>query len=290
MTSLRGAVAALLCVLAWATPVAAQQVPLGSGAWSWFGDPRAVHHGGKTFVGWVDIEGDIKVMSYDHSTGDRVTAVLQARLNQDDHANPSIHVLEDGRLMIFYSRHVGPAMHYRVSTAAGDVSSWGSPQTVPTNVAGIRGYTYPNPVRLDAENKTYLFWRGGNYNPTFSIQNDGSDEWSPARNLIVMPNERPYVKYAASGGDTIHVAYTNAHPNEFGDVNIYYARVRDGRIERAGGQQIGTLTGDPIAPAAGDEVFDGPVQTWGHDVAAGGDGGPVIVFASFPGEEDHPYP
>ena len=121
MTSLRGAAAALLCVLAWATPAAAQQAPLGGGAWSWFGDPRAVHapdHGplGTTYVGWVDLEGDIKVMSYDHATKERVTAVLQARLNQDDHANPSIHVSPDGHLVVFYSRHVGPAMHYRVSS------------------------------------------------------------------------------------------------------------------------------------------------------------------------------
>jgi hypothetical protein len=290
MNPLRGAFVALLCVLAWATPAAqAQQTPLGGGAWSWFGDPRAVHHDGKTFVGWVDLEGDIKVMSYDHSTAERVTAVLQARLNQDDHANPSIHVLETGQLMVFYSRHVGPAMHYRVSENPGDVSSWKPPQTVPTNVAGNRGYTYPNPVQLAAENRTYLFWRGGNYNPTYSTQDDGSTAWSPARNLIHMPGERPYVKYASSGGDTIHVAYTNAHPNEYGDVNIYYARVRAGRIERANGALIKSLADAPITPGQGDTVFPGADQAWVHDVAADSTGRPVIVFASFPSEDEHRY-
>jgi PKD repeat protein len=289
MKPLPGAFVALICVLAWATPAAAQQAPLGGGAWSWFGDPRAVHHAGKTYVGWVDLEGDIKVMSFDHTTEERVTAVLQARLNQDDHANPSIHVLEDGRLMVFYSRHVGPAMHYRISEHPGDVSSWNPPQTVPTNVAGNRGYTYPNPVHLAAENQTYLFWRGGNYNPTYSTQQDGSSGWSPARNLIHMPGERPYVKYASSGGDTIHLAYTNAHPNEFGDVNIYYARVRGGRIERADGDEIGTLAGGPIAPSLGDAIFDQAEHAWVHDVAADASGNPVIVFASFPSEDDHRY-
>src|SRR5918999_3350695 len=293
MMSLRGAVAALLCVLAWATPAAAQQAPLGNGAWSWFGDPRAVHHDGKTFVGWVDLEGDIKVMSYDQATDERVTAVLQARLNQDDHANPSIHVRPDGHLTVFYSRHVGPTMHYRVSSEPGDVRSWGPPRTVPVNVPGPRGYTYPNPIRLEAEDRTYLFWRGGNYNPTFSTQDDGSDAWSPARNLIVMPNERPYVKYASSGGDTIHVAYTNAHPAEFpavdvSDVNIYYARVRGGRIETAAGADLGAL-GDPIHPSEGDVVLDPSVPAWVHDVAATPSGIPVIVFATFAQRTDHRY-
>ena len=263
--------------------------PIGDGAWSWFGDPRAVTYDGRTYVGWVDLEGDIKVSSFDHASGERVTAVLAARLNRDDHANPSIQVRPDGRLVVFYSRHVGPAMHYRVSTDPEDVSSWEAPQTLPYNVPGIRGYTYPNPIRLADEGRTYLFWRGGNYNPTYSIQEDGSAVWSPARNLMVKPNERPYAKYAESGGDTIHVAYTNAHPNEFPSVNVYYARIRAGQIERAGGQPIGTLAGAPIAPEAGDLIFDQPEPSWVHDVAADASGNPVIVFASFPSPGDHRY-
>ncbi len=284
------AVATLLSCGAMASSAADAAVPpIGTGAWSWFGDPRAVTYDGRTYVGWVDLEGDIKVSSYDHASGERVTAVLAARLNRDDHANPSIHVRPDGRLVIFYSRHVGPAMHYRVSSQPEDISSWEPPQTLPVNVPGIRGYTYPNPIRLADEGRTYLFWRGGNYNPTYSIQDDGSNTWSPARNLIVKPNERPYAKYAESGGDTIHVAYTNAHPNEYPSVNVYYARVRAGAIQRANGQELGTLDGAPIAPEAGDLIFDRPEPSWVHDVAADASGNPVIVFASFPSPTDHRY-
>ena len=283
------AVAFLLCLVPGLSAAHAATPPIGEGAWSWFGDPRAVTHEGTTYVGWVDHEGDIKVSSYDHTTRERVTAVLAARLNRDDHANPSIQVRPDGRLVVYYSRHVGPAMHYRVSSEPGDVSSWEAPQTLPVNVPGRFGYTYPNPIRLAAEGQTYLFWRGGNYNPTFSTQADGSGTWSPPRNLIVEPNERPYTKYAQSGGDTIHVAYTNAHPNEAPSVNIYHARIRNGVIERAGGEQVGTLAA-PIAPAAGDLIFDAAEPAWVHDVAAEpGTGNPVILFASFPSADDHRY-
>jgi PKD repeat protein len=285
------AVVCAACTGAAPAPAAAATHPIGAGAWSWFGDPRAVTYSGahtRTYSGWVDLEGDIKVSSYDHATGDRVTAVLQARLDKDDHANPSIQVRPDGRLVVYYSRHVGPTMHYRVSSSPEDVRAWEPPQTVPTNSPGIRGYTYPNPIRLEAEQRTYLFWRGGNYNPTFSIQEDGETSWSPARTLITMPGERPYVKYDSSGGDTIHVAYTNAHPNEFGDVNIYYARVRAGMIERVGGEQIGSLD-DPIAPGEGNLVFNGIEQAWVHDVAADSSGRPVIVFAGLHSATDHRY-
>ena len=102
------AAAAAVVVLVSAAPAVAAERPIGDGAWSWFGDPRAVTHNGRTYVGWVDQEGDVKVSSYDHATGERVTAVLQARLNQDDHANPSLQVRPDGRLVVYYSAHVGP--------------------------------------------------------------------------------------------------------------------------------------------------------------------------------------
>ncbi len=85
------------------------------------------------------------------------------------------------------------------------------------------------------------------------------------------------------------MAYTNAHPNEFPSVNVYYARIRAGAIERASGQPIGTLDGAPIAPEAGDLIFDGPEPSWVHDVAADASGNPVIVFASFPSPSDHRY-
>src|ERR671917_576269 len=148
----RRATLVALIAAALAAPAQAAQPLLGDGAWSWFGDPRAVTHDGSTYVGWVDREGDVKVASYEHATGRRTTAVLQARLNEDDHANPSIFVRPDGRLMVFYSRHVGPAMHYRTSTAPGDITSWGPAQTMPSNVTGGFGLPYPNPIPLPAGN------------------------------------------------------------------------------------------------------------------------------------------
>ena len=104
-----------------------------------------------------------------------------------------------------------------------------------------------------------------------------------------MPGERPYVKYAESGGDTIHVAYTNAHPGEFGSVNLHYVRIRGGLIERANGDDVGSLAGPPIAPGAGDTVFDRTEPCWVHDVAVDAAGRPVIVFASLLSRTDHRY-
>ena len=105
----------------------------------------------------------------------------------------------DGRIRVFYSAHDGATMYYRTSRAPEDITSWEAPSTIPTNTSGTRGFTYPNPIRLSAERKRYLFWRGGNCNPTFSTQADGESTWSTAANLMLVSGQRPYVKYESNG-------------------------------------------------------------------------------------------
>ena len=270
-----------------------EQTSLGDGAWSWFADPRAVHHRGRTYVGWVAQDGDIKVSAYDHATLARTTALVASRVQVDDHANPAVQILPDGRVRAFYSAHGGMRMWYRTSLAPEDITAWGPAQTMPENSTGAFGFTYPNPVHLAAEGRTYLFWRGGDFNPTFTSQADGSDAWAPVRRLISVAGERPYVKYDSDGESTIHIAFTNAHPNESGDVNIYYAAYRDGAFRRADGTVIGPL-GTAIVPDTDDRVFDAPQNAWIHDVAHDDQGRPVLVFAVFdstpvPRRFDHRY-
>src|SRR6266542_1805787 len=205
------------------------------GAWSWFGDPRAVYCEGKyhrTYTGWVAPDGSIQVASYDHDSGRQVIVTLKARLQVDDHDNPSILVRHDGRLMVFWSTHAGPTMWYRRSLRPEDITAWEPEHTFPTNTPGAEGYTYPNPMQLSAEgNRIYLFWRGGNFNPSLSTSDDG-DTWSAARTVIDNPGQRPYVKYASNGRDTIAMAFTESHPRNL-HTSIYYAAYRAGALRRS---------------------------------------------------------
>ncbi len=265
------------------------EASLGDGAWSWFADPRAVHHQGRTYIGWVARDGDVKVSAYDHATRSRTTALIAPAVEVDDHANPALQVLPDGRLRVYYSPHAASPMSYRTSVRAADVTAWEPARTIPANTPGGYGFTYPNPVRLAREATTYLFWRGGNFNPTFATQPDGTDTWSAPRTLISVPNERPYVKVDSNGEDTIHFGFTNAHPNEAGDVNIYYAAYRDGpavhgRTGRASGRSARRSR-----PAQSDTVYDTGRKAWVHDIAQDAQGRPVIVFASFAATSDHRY-
>ena len=78
---------------------------ISDGAWCWFSDPRAVYANGKTFAGWGNSFGDIQVGEYDHTKGIINTATLHRFLHKDDHANPSLLLLPDGRLTVFYTKH-----------------------------------------------------------------------------------------------------------------------------------------------------------------------------------------
>jgi hypothetical protein len=275
-------------------PLRERQFTPGGGGWSWFGDPRAVFHAGahrRSYIGWNDTDGSIQVASYDHDTGQQVIATLKARFQIDDHDTPSILVRRDGRLMVFWSAHAGPHMYYRTSLRPEDVTAWGAEHTMATNTPGTRGYTYPNPVQLSAEgNRIYLFWRGGNFNPTMSTSNDNGATWSAARTLISNPGHRPYIKFASNDRDTIAMAFTEAHPRDL-QTSIYYAEYRAGALHRADGSTIASIAA-PITPAQAEKVYDAAAngaKAWVHDVALDAQGHPVIVYATFPTDADHRY-
>jgi hypothetical protein len=263
------------------------------GSWCWFGDPRAVHLGGRrdeTFAGWIGWRGQITIAAYDSRLG-FVGAHVVGRLAVDDHGSPSIFVERDGRLTVFWSGHSGPTMNYRTSLRPFDIRRWGRVHRVRSQLRGPKGFTYPNPVMLTAEHdKLYLFWRGGDWSQDYATRTIRG-HWSPARRLISVPGERPYVKVDSNGSNTIALAFTNGHPRGV-PTSVYYAAYREGALWTAGGQRIASLGSGPISPQQADLVYDARttgVRAWVWDVALDAAGRPVIVYATFPSPRRHLY-
>ncbi len=265
----------------------------GHGAWSWFGDPRAVYVAGQydeLFVGWIDWSGRITIGAFDPQFGVYSTHVI-GRLFHDDHSVPSIFVEPDKRLTVFWSGHNGSEMNYRSTLRPEDISAWGPLQRLPVNVKGQDGFTYPNPVLLPAEhNTTYLFWRGADWSADYATRTtDG--RWSPVHELFRVPGQRPYVKVDSNGRDEIVFAFTNGHPRNV-LTSIYYAAYRAGSLWTAGGRWIARMGSGPIAPEQADVVYDAQatkVPAWVWDVALRPNGNPVIVYATFPSNSHHEY-
>ncbi len=265
---------------------------LGHGSWSWFADPRAVDLGApydETIVGWIGWSGAVTIDAVRARCGTDESVVV-GHLFHDDHGAPAILVEPDKRLTVFWSGHNGSQMYYRSTLRPGDISAWTPVMALPSRIPGKRGFTYPNPLRLSESDRTYLFWRGGDYSADFATRT-ASGLWSAAHRMIVNPSQRPYVKVDGDGRSTIAFAYTNGHPRET-TTSIYYAGARDGWLRHADGRRIARLGAGPIHPRQGDLVYDGSrshVSGWVWDVALGRGGHPVIVYATFRSIENHAY-
>lgn len=265
---------------------------LGPGGWSWFADPRAVYANGRTYTGWVDWRRRVVIASIGPEGSVRVPIAREDQpktgphlrhKQRDDHGNPALMVEPDGRITAYYSGHGGPHMYWRTTLRPGDITAWGPTSHVPVNVQGPAGYTYPNPVRLSDERRTYLFWRGGRSLPVFSSV-DSAGTWAPAQTLIKPTgNQRPYVKVGSNDRDRIDFAFTNGHPRD-GVSGVYYAQYRAGALFHASGAPIKGMNALPLRRSEADRVFDARAhreRSWVWDVAEDPAGHPVIVFAVF---------
>jgi hypothetical protein len=263
-------------------------VNLGRGAWSYFGDARSITHGTLVFTGWVSTGGDVWVAQTDTDTLKTETRMIYRNLGVDDHNNPSL-VFWKGRLVAFFSEHSGVTighgarMRYRVANADFDIGAgFGPVRDVGTNTRGGLGYTYPNPVR--AGGRLFLFWRGGDWDPTFTTTRD-LRHWRPARTLVNGPGtradpQRPYTKYAEGDGGTFTMVMSDGHvqnqPN-----SLYFMRFRGNAFYTAAGRRIGALGDVPFERSELDTVYRFAPKTgraWPHDVAEDATGAPVVAM------------
>jgi hypothetical protein len=277
------------------------------GAWCWFSDPRAIYYEGshkRTYSGWVDSIGNIVVGFYDHDAGKIETEILHEGFEKDDHDNPSFLIDGNGRLMVFYAKHATgkfPILLARAKNAE-DISEWEPVRELALNdtvaYAGYRdSYTYANIVRLsDEQDRLYLFWRGADFKPNFSVSSDYGESWEMGK-IMILPerlykNRRPYMKVASNSKDVIHFAFTDGHPRVEPTNSIYYAKYRGGVLSKANGEKIMDWSDLPLDPSDADVVYDATEsneKAWIWDVAENGEGNPVIVYAKFPNDSSHVY-
>lgn len=284
------------------TPVGTRDGELvADGAWCWFQDPRAVHYQGRydrTYIGYVTSTGDIDVVSEDAGSAALAHATLHAGLQADDHAAPGLEVLPTGQIAVFYAKHTGTEMYYRISTRAEDITSFGPEHTVGVNTAGTSGYTYANPIYLSAEKRTYLFFRSADLKPAVTWSDDGLKTWAPAQTVLTGSAVRPYVKYATNGVDKIFLAFDDGHPRDVPTNSVYGLMYANGALSTMDGTIVGSM-----GPLAASSTRPGPVdietlqplydgagvdgRAWVQDTKLDSNGNPIVAFASYPNEDGH---
>jgi hypothetical protein len=257
------------------------------GAWCWFQDPRAVHHAGehdRTYAGWVSVDGDVEVASYDHDDGVVTRTTLHADFERDDHDAPTFHVDAEGRLLVVYSGHNGPSIHYRRSETPEDVSAFGPERSISPSA----GHTYPSPRQLG--DTLYLLYRNAAGSVACVTSTDDGRTWSAERELVTTDGRDwcVYRKASAVRDGAVDLGLTFAAGGG-------HDPHRDVRHLRFDGETLATADGTDLGRRA--TFWDAPVvydsdatghDAWIWDCAAAG-GAPELAYAELRAEDDHRY-
>lgn len=277
-----------------------------NGVWSWFSDPRAVYYEGKykrTYAGWIDNYGDVHIGYYDHDTKKIASIVIYDNLEIDDHDNPSILFDDDGRLLVFFNTHLQDErpLFMRTSEKPEDIEDWLPIKELYLNDdsrytdAQVRRHTYTNPIRLSKEaGKIYLFWRGIDLKPSYSVSLDNGKIWSKGEILFIPEEQKelkaPYTKVYSDGGSKIHFTFTDGHPTKEKKNGLYYMYYENGAFYKANGKKIKELYQLPVFQSEMDVIFESDtVKSWNWDIAQDAKGNPIVTYAKFPDENTHIY-
>ncbi len=268
------------------------------GAWCWFADPRAIHHENpkkkikKTYIGYIDVHGNIKAMQYDFVKNEQVEVLVRSWFQPDDHNNPTFLVLPDDRVMVFYSRHTDErCFYYRISQKPGDITTLGKERRLETD----HHTTYPSPFILaDDPEHFYLCWRGLNWHPTIARLSlpDAADNVTfvvEPRQIVQSTGSRPYAKYVSNGKDKIYIAYTTGHPDNENPNFLYfsYVDINSLTLHDVQGTELAKIEERAFRVNKTDvyiqefptTVVDNPQQRdWVWQVAIDKDSSPVIAF------------
>ncbi len=239
------------------------------GAWTWFNDERSIIHQGSLYTGYVKAAGQIGITRRNLATGATSHMIVStaASQQQDDHDNPSITALPDGRLMALYSKHISGSQFYQRTSLVQQPSSnadWGPEITITTPAAN----TYANTYKLSSEaNAIYDFSRCINFNPTLTISTDNGTTWGSSRQLIGTGggSTRPYPRYCSNGTDRIDLIYTDGHPRDV-DNSVYHMFYRAGGLFKTDGTLIDSLTNIPLdhdSGKRGNVVYPFSTAAWG---------------------------
>jgi len=270
------------------------------GAWTWFNDERAIFHQGSLFTGYVKANGQYGITRYDPVAHEVFHMIISTAVSQqqDDHNNPSITELPDGKLLVMYSKHLGGSQFYQRTSLVSSPSTnadWGPEITV----AMPNNHTYSNAYLLTGENNAiYNFSRCINFNPTLTKSLDNGVTWETPQQLIEVGsnNVRPYPRYCSNHTDRIDLIYTDGHPRDV-DNSIYHMFYRAGSLYKTDGTLVDTLANLPLDHEGGQRgsviyqfsnaawgAGQGPdnwipgARGWTWDVHYGADGNPVCVF------------
>jgi hypothetical protein len=240
----------------------------------------------RTYLGWINHDGVVQVRYYDHTTKLMSAAVdvddlatIDADEGPDSHNSPSIYIDSNGYINVFYFIHDKDGCFYKKrSTNVEDISAWDSRQTIDA----VERCNYPQPFKIGST--LWLFYRVGDAGDSTINYRTSADEglnWSAATTFIDFGSSVGLYHIVASGGTTIHVAYTKKPADIL--QNVYYIYSSDSGSNWK--KRDGTGVSVPIDESESDLVYNsGSEEARVLDIVLDASYNPYIAFSYKPSQ------
>lgn len=247
-------------------------------ALEWFQKPSAVRfvaQHDRTYYSWISHSGKIQLRYFDHQTKvfSKTATVRNLSLNYgveavDDHNAPSLKILPDGQILIYYAVHdFDRALFLQRSVEPENIFSWHKPQRIAAVDYQLTA-NYPKPHRLP-DGELVLFFRLGAFNNSFEVMvrsKDNGRSWTAPRTIIDFGRGQGVYAMMAGRGNNIHLAWSvrpSTRDSRQSTVNIYTAHSIDGGQSWL--KSDGSANEVPITPETAEMVYDSgadPAYIW----------------------------
>ena len=217
-----------------------QKITLENGVWSWWNYPLVQFKDNKTFFGQINQTGLMTINSFNHANSQVSTfRLLESEVN--DHSAPTISFLQDGRPIVFYTRHNRDNyVRYRIGSKAYDIQSLGSEKLL-----GLSGrITYAQSF-VDNDNKIHLFSRVEATKWVYLQSSDNGETFGIVKTLIDFGTNQAYMKIKPHReGKLIRMMFTGHPQSDIQDIYYCYLETVNGKITIPGGVEIANLYND----------------------------------------------
>ncbi len=262
------------------------------GAWTWFNDERVIVDNQVLYIGSIDSQGQLRVDVFSlvnpSENLPEQEYILSSWKSKDDHNNPALLKLANDKILAAYAKHnLESVLYWRLADIDTSENNlvWGPEKEIRVEART----TYSNLFQLSEENnRIYNFIRAIGFNPNFLYSDDMADTWQGPFVLIQSGDDltRPYVKYAGNGSDRIDFLYTDGHPRDIPNNNVYHFYYKGGGFYKSDGTLIKTIEQvkeNPLVPSDGTKIYDGASSTgrgWVWDLEYDNQGEPVATYIS----------
>ena len=211
-----------------------------NGAYTWWTNALALRYVGekdKTYVSYVNEEGQMSVTSLDHKTEKYDTFTL-ANFEKDDHNSAALGILPDGRILAVYARHSADKLiRWRISEVE-DITNFTEEKTI-TSAGSV---TYIQLHRV-GDTKYRIFYRYSMNNWATRVYDYSTDSWTEEVVWLNEPNGGQY--YLWTQADKVRGkinVFMTCHPTNGKDQAIRYGYFDvEGNIYTSDGKVIGDI-------------------------------------------------